>query len=121
MNNTGLVHDCTELRRLIAENPELPIIVAAGEDANTGDSGWEYCMGVKCAVMTVLDCDTPFGNGCVYDDKDDFMEDLIEYLLYFCSSEFKELSDDEFDKRVNEEAAKYEPYWKKVIAIRADN
>lgn len=35
--------------------------------------------------------------------------------------ENKGLSDEEFDRRLKEEVAKYEPYWKKVIAIYADN
>lgn len=35
-NNIDLIHDATELRKLIAENPDLPIVVLAGEDANNG-------------------------------------------------------------------------------------
>ena len=37
-NYLGLIHDATELRKLIAENPDLPIVVIAGEEANNGDT-----------------------------------------------------------------------------------
>ena len=36
-NNIGLIHDASELRKLITENPDLSIVVLAGEDANNGD------------------------------------------------------------------------------------
>lgn len=34
---TGLLHATDELRQLILENPELPLLVFAGEDCNSGD------------------------------------------------------------------------------------
>lgn len=33
-DNLGLIHDASELRKLIAENPDLPIVVLAGDEAN---------------------------------------------------------------------------------------
>ena len=36
------------------------------------------------------------------------------------SGDYDETTDEEFDKIVQEELKKYEPYWKKVIEIRAD-
>ncbi len=121
MNNTGFVHDSIELRRLIAENPELPIIVLAGQSASSEDYSWQYCLCVSCEVTIILDCETPFRDDHIYNDEDDFKEDLADYLLEYYSNEFKGLSDEEFEKRLDEEAAKYEPYWKEVIAIYADN
>ena len=35
--STGLLHATDELRQLILENPELPLLVFAGEDCNSGD------------------------------------------------------------------------------------
>ena len=40
MNNTNLpcsLDDTTELRKLIIENPDLPLIVFAGEESWSGD------------------------------------------------------------------------------------
>ena len=35
--STWLLHATDELRKLILENPELPLLVFAGEDCNSGD------------------------------------------------------------------------------------
>lgn len=42
---TGLLHSADELRQLIRENPALPLLVFAGEEANSGDyarPSWLY-------------------------------------------------------------------------------
>lgn len=41
--NLDYLHDCSNLRRLLAENPKLPVIVYAGENANTGDYQYLCC------------------------------------------------------------------------------
>ena len=119
MTDWGIVHDTTELRKLIAENPGLPIIVLVGEEAYLGEWGYEYCANVSCDLREVLDCEIPFGGGIVPTDKDDFEEQLADYL--YDLPENIGLSDSDFDKLLKEEVAKYDPYWKKVIAIYADN
>lgn len=127
MINSGFVHDTTKLRKLIAENPDLPIVVLAGEYAWSGEYeyeygygyGYEYCSNVHCDIEWILDCEVPFEHEYVLTDKDRFEECLGNYL--FGLSEWKILSDEEFDKRLKEELEKYKPYWKKVIAIYADN
>lgn len=119
MTDLGIVHDTTELRKLIAENPDLPIVVLAGEQAWIEDYSYTCCTEVSCKIGWVLDCEIPFGDGIVPTDEDDFKEQLENYLCDL--PECENLSDEEFDKRLKDELAKYEPYWKKVIAIYADN
>lgn len=119
MTDLGIVHDTAELRKLIAENPDLPIVVLVGEEAYSGEWGYEYCTNASCGLDEILGCEIPFGNGIVPTDKDDFKEQLADYLCDL--PEWKTLSEEEFDRRLKEEVAKYDPYWKKVIAIRADN
>lgn len=119
MTDLGIVHDTTELRKLIAENPDLPIVVLAGEQAWIEEYGYSYCTEVFCSLDWVLDCEIPFGGGIVPTDKDDFEEQLANYLCDL--PEYHTLSDEDFDRRLKEEVAKYEPYWKRVIAIHADN
>lgn len=119
MTDLGIVHGTTELRKLIAENPDLPIVVLVSEEAYSGEWGYEYCANVSCDLGEVLDCKIPFGGGIVPTDKDDFEEQLADYLCDL--PENKGLSDSEFDKLLKEEMAKYEPYWKKVISISANN
>lgn len=39
---TGLLHTADELRQLIRNNPTLPLLVFAGEEANSGDYSLGY-------------------------------------------------------------------------------
>lgn len=116
-----LIHDASELRKLIAENPELPIVVLASEEANCGEWGWQYCNDVSCEVQEILDVKTPFDrdDGIIFHDRDDFEEAIADE---FCDRyPYKEMSNEEFDKIVAREAAMYDGCWKKVIAIYASN
>ena len=122
MNKTySLTKNSDELKKLILENPDLPIVVLAGEEANGGDYRWMYCSDLSFAIDEILDCDFYDYNDTVFTDRDR-LEEYIEDMLY---DEFKECnangSCDEFDDAVKREVAKYEPYWKKVIAIYATN
>lgn len=119
MTDRGLVHDITALRKLIAENPDLPIVVLASDTANTGDFGWMYCENVSFKIGEVLDCDLPFDSEYVFTDRDEFEEALADYLCDVPEAE--NLLGAEFDKFVDDELAEYEPYWKKVIEICASN
>lgn len=104
MTDLKIVHDATGLRKLIEENPDLPIVVLAGEYPNSGNYGQEYCSVVSCYLDEILDCEIPFGDGIVPTSRDEFEEQLSEYLCDF--PEWETLSDDEFDKRLKDEVAK---------------
>lgn len=118
-DNLGLIHDASELRKLIAENPDLPIVVLAGDEANPGgEYGWMYCSSVHCTIDFILDTHTPYDGETIFTDKDEFEEAVSDALN---NKETSELSDSEFDAMVKAEVAKYEPYWRKVIAVYGDN
>ena len=111
-----LTQNTEELRKLILENPDLPIAVLVGENANTGDYWYyQYCNEISFQIEEILDCD--FFNGYVYTDRDDLENGIVDKLAPF----FKYKSDKEFEEAVQKEIEKYEPYWKKVIAIYVDN
>ena len=95
-----------ELKQLIAENPDLPIVVLVGRYAVSDDYGYTYCSDIHFSIEEILDCTLPFGEGCVYIDGNE---------------EYPNLSDEEFQTLLAKELSKYEPYWKKVIAIKGDN
>jgi len=117
--STGLVHDSYELRKLIAENPDLPIVVLAGEEANNcGDYYWMYCSEVSASLDEILDTTTPYNEEKVFTDRVEFKEAVSDHLI---NDETEKLSDAEFDALVEAEVAKYDPYWRKVIAIWATN
>lgn len=118
-NNIDLIHDATELRKLIAENPDLPIVVLAGEEANNGGNYyWMYCSSVSASIEEILYIHTPYDEDAIFTDKDYFEEAVCDALN---NKETSELSEDEFDSLVKAEIAKYEPYWRKVIAVYANN
>ena len=39
-----------ELKKLIAEHPDYPIVVLAGDEANDGDYSWMYCSSISFEV-----------------------------------------------------------------------
>lgn len=111
-----------ELKELIAAHPDYPIVVLAGEEANSGDYSWVYCMDVGFSVGEVLDCVCPYNDEEICADRDEF-EEKMEELVYDemrCDSG-KEPTEEEFQQRFKEELERYEPYWRKVIEIWATN
>ena len=117
-NELGLIHDATELRKLIAENPDLPIVVIAGEEANGGDYCWMYCSSVSAQIEEILDARLPFDDERVFSDREMFEEAITDHLN---DKGTENLSEEDFDALVKTEIAKYEPYWRKVIAVYVDN
>lgn len=114
-----LVHDAEELRKLIAENPDLPIVVIAGEEANNGDYCWMYCSDVSFGISYILDVNTPYDkDDSIFTDKSELMDAVTDFMADAVTDG---ASEEELDARIAAEVAKYEPYWKKVIAIYATN
>ena len=108
-----------ELKKLIAEHPDLPIVVIVNAEVVADDDyNWWYAPDVSFSLGELLDCDQDVNDMKVYTDRDDFEEDLADILGD--SGDYDETTGEEFDKIVQEELKKYEPYWKKVIQIRAD-
>ena len=110
-----------ELKRLLAEHPDYPIVVVAGESANSGDYSYMYCSRISFSITEILDCEVPYQDEFVEVDRDHFNEQIEEWLWdYICDNDGKPTEDD-FQKRLAEVKEKYEPYWKKVIEIFVDN
>ena len=108
-----------KLKKLIAEHPDYDIVVLAGEEANGGDYSWMFCSDIRFDVGELLTVETPYDDEIICCDRDDFEEGMQGWLCD--QDEYAGLSDAEFDKRLQEEIAKYDPYWKKVITIWATN
>ena len=107
-----------ELKKLIAENPDLPIVVLAGEEANISDCGqWMFCSDIWFSIDEILDYEYYDYGDAIFTDKDR-LEEKIEEDLY---DDYKDKSEDEYEAAIKQELEKYEPYWKKVIAIWATN
>ena len=103
MNNTSLncsLNNTTEVRNLILENPELPLLIFCGEEVNDGDYSYEQAnvLSVNVSELTLYkDC---------WVDKDDYAESLSENL---CDEEdYKDLSDYEYGQMIEQKVAETE-------------
>ena len=114
---TGIVNSATELRKLIIDNPDLPLVVFAGEDANcNGDYMYSSCSHVSAYVGEFLDCMQTINDEKCYCERDDFEEDLANTL-----DDYFEESEEDFNRRVEKEVAEYDPYWKPCIILYVNN
>lgn len=108
-----------ELKALIAEYPDYPIVVICGfEVCADDDFYWWYAPRLSFCIEEILDCEQDINDEITYVDRDKFEEDLQVKLAD--DERYENLPDSEFDNIVKAELAKYEPYWKKVIAIKAN-
>ena len=106
--STGLLQSTTLLRKLIIENPDLPLLVFAGEEANIGDWSYMSCSYVTARIGEYLDCMQEVNECRCYTDRADFEDD------------FKG-TDEEWDEYLSKELAKYDPYWTECIILHVDN
>lgn len=116
---SGLLHSADELKQLIAENPDLPIVVFAGDDANTGDYSYMSCSYIKAYKGEFLDCAQTV-NGCMcYTDRDDFEDDVADFLAG--EEQYRDLPDDEFNSILERTVNEYDDFWKPCIILHVDN
>ena len=103
-----------ELRKLILENPDLPIVVFAGDEVNTGDYRYLTATDISAAVGEI--CDHPFPRGeNIYTDREELSDDLYEYYVNSFDG-----TEREFNEYIEKKVAEYDPYWRKAIIIFVD-
>ena len=108
-----------KLKELIAKYPDYPIVVMVANEVVADDYyGWWYAPCLSFDIGEILDCEQDINDEKVYVDRDDFEEDVRDILAD--DEKLENVSDEIFDKMVENELKKYEPYWKKVIQIKAD-
>ena len=116
---TGLLHSTDELKQLIVENPDLPIIVFAGDSANNGDYGFMSCSRVRAQEGEFLDCEQQINDCKCYTDRDDFEDDVADLLAG--EEQYRNLPDDEFNAIVEQTVNEYDDFWKPCILVSVDN
>lgn len=116
---TGLLFNTDELRQMVTENPDLPLVVLAGQNANPGDEFTTlFCSSVRCFKGEFLDCMQAIKDEISYFDRNDFKEDLEEYLA---DGAPEAMAEADFQELFKKELAEYEPYWKPCIILEVDN
>ena len=113
------VHAADNLKKLISENPELPIVILANEDANCGDYAYTFCTSVHAEIGEILDCWQEQNDEICYTDRDMFREQIEDNLSM--DDEWDGKSDEEIEAEIDRIEAEYEPYWKKCIILTVGN
>jgi hypothetical protein len=94
------LEDTTKLRKLILENPELPLLIFVGEEAWSDNFLYELAE-VNSASIKAL---TVYGD--YYVDEEEFEEKIADEMNN--DEEYKNLSDEDFDKAVKNKIANEE-------------
>lgn len=101
------LNDATKLRKLILENPDLPLLIFAGEESWSDNFPYEQVDASRASVETL----TLYGD--IWMDEDDYEDRLRDNLCDF--EEYKNLSDKEYDKMIEQKIA--ETVFAKAITV----
>ena len=112
---TKLLHSADDLRQLILDHPDLPLLVFASDDANSGDYPYMSCGTVHAEVGEFLDCMQDVDDVYCFTDRDEFVEKIEDALYDFDGSE------QELEIEVERRAAEYDLYWKPCIIVYVGN
>lgn len=117
---SGLLKPCAELRKLLAENPGLPLLFST-DCYPTMDDRYKtsFCFFVKAEKTKFLDCANPVDDERSYLCDDDFEQDVRDMLDNL--PEYEGLTDEELDREAEEIVAMYEPYWRDCIHVHTTN
>ena len=126
---TGIVMNNAEIRKLILENPDLPIVFQANDDANNGDYTYMFCTYVYAQIGEVLDCEQEIDEGVIFTDRESFEDAVYDKVMDEAEdinySVYEKIAPELSEKDIEDEAkrvmSEYEPYWKKCIMITVGN
>lgn len=81
-----------KLLKLMQENPDLPVVFACTIE-ELGECGWTFYKDFSCDVVDIYETEEE-----IYDDE----IDVKEYYEYLYSDEYEDLSNEEFNKKIQE-------------------
>lgn len=121
-----LTEKTDELKKLIAEHPDYPIVVLTNEESAYTEYAWTYCGNIWFRVAEILDCEPPYESETVCTDRNEFEERVEEWLwdemtCFGADGKKIEPREEVFQQHFKDALATYEPYWKNVIAVFASN
>ena len=103
-----------ELIKIIQDNKDLDIVVMASTDNLIDEYGSILMENLRVEVTDIYNSPQ---EDVIYFDKDDIIEELRNYLAD--DEEYKDISDEEYDKICEEKAKDY--FYKRAIVIWARN
>ena len=106
MKNTKLpvsLEDTTELRKLIIDNPDLPLLIFCGPETNSGEFPYESNKDIACDIQELT----------LYKDwwipKDEYEEQLRDDLCDECDEEeYIDMTDEEYDTMIDQKVRETE-------------
>ena len=103
MNKTKLncsLNDTTALRKLILENPDLPLLIFCGEDSWHDEYPYEQADVISAKIEEL----TNYNDWWLYkgDYEDKLSDDLCD------QEEYKDLSDEEYNQMIEQKVAETE-------------
>ena len=113
---TCYLHEMDELRKLLIENPGIPLVIFAGEAANIRDHSYTLCTRAFAYKGEALDCMQEVDKEKVYIDRAEFEEDMYDQLY-----DSYDGTDDDFEVYFKDQLKEYEPYWKDAIIMFIGN
>ena len=116
---TGIITDNSELRKLISDNPDLPIVFLANEDANNGEYSTMFCTFVSARIGEVLDCQQEIDDEVIYTDREAFEDKIFEDIETITG--YYDRPEKWYEAETKRIASEYEPYWKPCILITVGN
>lgn len=103
INNTRLncsLNDTTELRKLILDNPDLPLLIFCGEDSWHDEYPYEQADASNGEIKEL----TLYNDWWL--DKDDYKDKLSDDLCN--KEEYKDMSDEEYNKMIKRKVTETE-------------
>lgn len=94
------IKDTSILKTLILDNPDLPVLLFVGEEAYSGEYAYEQANASKGEIETLTLYDDMWLNEEDYRDK--LSDDLCD------EEEYKDLSDEEYEKMLDQKIAETE-------------
>lgn len=99
------LYDCKELKQMIIENPELPLLIFCGEEAYSGNYAYESHPASKPYINELALYSNRY-TGEEWVDRDEYEDRLRDDMSDW--QELENLSDEEFDKQVADRLSKVE-------------
>ena len=99
-NNDCSLKDTSTLRKLIFENPELPLLIFCGEDSWSGEYAYQQVDASKGEVEELI------LYGDVWLTKEDYAEKLSDDLSD--EEEYKDLSNDDYGRMIDQKVSESE-------------
>ena len=113
------VHNTDELRQMIIDNPDLPLVVLADEAANPGDYLTMFCSSIHAEIGEILDCNQEINDEICYTDREQFEEDIFDKIDILTG--YDDRPNEWYEQEAQRIASEYEPYWRKCILLTVGN